>query len=153
VGSVVAGVFMPGPVMADMAVPLSPATLPAICMIIVIEAVALSLFFRRTFNVELSFGRLLLTSIVANIASSFVGIGLYLFPGYFLTMEFSAYAIVMLLIALVLSTILEWLVYLMLCRTPGLTVAKLLVGSLVANSTSYLMLLGFMIGVSIKALL
>jgi hypothetical protein len=140
----------PGLAHADMIVPLSPVTLHATGVIILVEAVALALFVRRTLKARPRILILLLTSSVANLLSSMIGVIFYFTPGFVMTLDFSSLGLVALAFAFVLSTFVEWPVYIVLCRGPHFTKRRLLRASLVANSVSYLMLLGFLIGVSIK---
>ena len=148
--ALVTALFTPGIAHADTLVPLSPATLHATVAIIVVEAVALALLWRRSPMIRVPFGSLLWTSAVANTLSSFIRVILCFTPGFIMTLDFSILGLAAAAFAFVISLIIEWLVYMGLRREPHISKLMLLRASFVANSVSYLMLIAFLAGVSIK---
>lgn len=145
-----AAILIPGTALADTLLPLSPVTLPATLVIMVVEAIGLALFFKRTVPTHVPFLSLLWTSVVANFVSSLFGVILYFHPGLIMTFDFSIAGLILMLFGLIMSTLIEWIVYMILRREPYLAKSRLLLASLVANAVSHVMLVGFLIGASIS---
>jgi len=126
-----AAVALPVSAGADLIVPLAYATVPLLPVVVVVEALVFLLASRKAFGVRIGLGRILIAMLVANVASSLLGVALPL-------SSYAAGNLIVIAIALLLSIVVEWVVCLPFFGRQRLRRSRLLVLCVLTNLSTYL---------------
>ncbi|HEY9651934.1 MAG TPA: type IV pilin-like G/H family protein [Coleofasciculaceae cyanobacterium] len=114
--------------------------------IILVELLALWLFFKKAVKVQLSFPKLLLISVTANVVSALLGV---FFPYAAFNLPDLSGNLITLGLAFLGSCLIEWGIYIPLIRFKTTGTKVRLKSAIIANLSSYLILLFYIVYISI----
>lgn len=116
---------------ADVITPLSYFTIPLLPIIIAIEALAFLLASRRWLHARIGIWRILIAMVVANVATSLLGTFIPLY-------RYVSENLLWIAIALVLSVVAEWGIYIPFFKRFESRLSRLLALSLMTNLATYI---------------
>jgi hypothetical protein len=128
--------LLPQLVSADVIVPLSTYTIPLIPFITLIEAFIFWVLAKKVIKVPIGFWKLILVTLVANIATSLLGTFIPLYKSATQNLMFIG-------IAFIFSVFIEWGIYILFFRKVNIKILDLLQISFVVNLISYAILAFF----------
>ncbi|HEY9599402.1 MAG TPA: type IV pilin-like G/H family protein [Cyanophyceae cyanobacterium] len=114
--------------------------------IILVESLALWLFFKKVVKVQLSFPKLLLISVTANVVSALLGV---LLPYSAFNLPNLPRNLMTLGLAFLVSCLIEWGIYIPFIRFKTTVTKVRLKAAIIANLSSYILLLFYIVYISI----
>jgi len=124
-------IFIPKFLLADVITPLSVITLPALPLIILLEALFVFLWVKKIYHLQLRFVKALWVISLANLGTSLLGTFIPLY-------KYAGENLMWIVVAFVMSVVFEWLVYIPFLSGENLNKKQLGVLSFGANLVTYI---------------